>query len=154
MVSDGGVDAVRRDISGLYGMPEQVEKSLMGKLHDKVKEVIWGFFQTYGLMGGAGLGAAGYGLYYFIRKDVRKLIESNGEDKLALQYIAAKTPWAQDDVVADKVAERLMRRFGSDQGVLKESVAMAKDDAEAIMEKLASLTTQVKSLVNKKTTSK
>jgi hypothetical protein len=141
------IDGVKQEVGKLPGLVDGLEKGILGRVREHAREAVSGFVQQYGIWGVGGLGVAGWILYRLIKRDIQHYIASGGQDKLAIQHVASRTPWEWDDRVADRIAERTARRWGSDQGPLQESVAMAKEDLAAVVGTLRDLPSKVAAAV-------
>lgn len=93
------------------GAAERGITEIEGGLRDRIKERIAGKIKEAGLLGAGGVGLALLLLYFFIKKDIKDRIETG--DPLAIEKLAARTPWSFDDKIAGAVADRLQARHES-----------------------------------------
>ncbi len=126
----GEAQAATEDVTTMEGglrdrIKERIKEGVLPIVAAKIKEA--------GVFGAGGVGIALVVLYLLIKKDIRNRAETG--DPLAIEKLAARTPWSFDDKVASAVADRLQARHESGGVDLSSLAAQLKDAIGALRDK-------------------
>jgi len=139
---DGQLPGLAADIAAAKGKAESANTAVAEALDEesptgliaKIKARL-GSGLLAKVLSWCGIGSSGVALILailalLIRRDVRKRATSG--DPTVMEHVAARTPWPWDDVVAQKVADRLAGVYGRVHGVEPAAPVSPADDPTVI----------------------